>query len=73
MSAALASEDRLPHDRAVWRDYRAELLPFEGAPAPGTGGHQVCIDKGDGEVIIGWGHLLEWGGTKRWRFGWPPA
>lgn len=73
MSAALAAEDRLPHDRAVWRDYRPEVLPRDGAPPPGTGGHAVCVDLGEGQIIQGWGHLVCWRGAKRWRFGWPPA
>jgi hypothetical protein len=73
MSAALANEDRLPHDRAVWRDYRAELLPYDGAPVPGTGGHQVSIDYGGSQMVLTWGHTANWHGAKRWRFGWPPA
>lgn len=73
IGAVLSNEDRLPHDRAVWRDYRAEILPYDGAPAPGTGGHQVSIDYGAGQISLAWGHLASWRGAKRWRFGWPPA
>lgn len=68
MISALAAEDRLPHDRAVWRPYDAQ--PFDGALAPSTAGHQVSIDFGDGRIEQGWGHTAKWAGAKRWRFGW---
>lgn len=73
MIGALSNEDRLPHDQAVWRAYEPELLPFDGAPPPGSGGHQVSIDYGGSQIVISWGHLAKWRGAKRWRFGWPPA
>lgn len=66
----IPAEDRIPHDQAVWRDYRSELLPYAGAPAPGTGGRQIAIDYGDGQIVQTWGHLARWTGTRRWRFGW---
>jgi hypothetical protein len=73
MNLAVANEDRIPHDRAVWREYEAQLVRYDGAPAPGTGGRQVSIDYGDGQIVQGWGQMIRWQGAKRWRFGWSPA
>lgn len=68
----VSDEDRLPHDRAVWRDYAAVPTPYEGAPAPGTSGRQVSLEYGSGPIVQSWGHLADWRGVKRWRFGWAP-
>lgn len=70
----VTNEDRLPHEKAVWRDYDTAEAPvqYDGAPAPGSGGKQVSIDFGDGQVVEGWGHLSRWQGARRWRFGWAP-
>jgi hypothetical protein len=66
--------DRIPHERAVWRDYDTADAPvqFDGAPAPGTGGKQVCVDHGDGQIVQGYGDSICWKGVRQWRFGWPP-
>lgn len=72
MNFAYVNEERLPHDRAVWRDYEPELLAYDGAPPAGTAGHQVSIDYGGSQIVLTWGHQANWRGAKRWRFGWPP-
>lgn len=63
--------DRLPHDRAVWREY---LNDGQHAwdPAPGANGRQVSVEYGDGRIVQSWAHLMTWHGAKRWRFGWAP-
>jgi hypothetical protein len=62
---ALSNEDRLPHSQAVWRD-------CDGARPAGVFGHQVSIDYGGSQIVISWGHVANWRGAKRWRYGWPP-
>lgn len=59
----IGNEDRLPHDKAVWRVGRCE--------APGQ--VAVCVEY-DGEVIARTyaGSVPDWAKVRRWRFGWPP-
>lgn len=71
MISSLAAEDRLPHDRAVWRDYVPD--PFDGALPSFTACHQVSIDFGAGQIEQGYGHSARWRGAQRWRYGWAPA
>lgn len=65
MIPAFANEDRLPHDRAVWRDER----PPEGTP----GSLPVSVDYGGAAIICTLVCQADWEVAKRWRFGWPPA
>lgn len=59
-----SSEDRLPHDRAVWRDGA-----FTGPP-----GISISVDYGGGLIKHVFAHMdVDWGRVKRWRFGWAPA
>lgn len=68
----LSNEDRLPHEKAVWRPYLHDAdAPAD--PPPGTGERQVSIDYGGGHIKETWAHLCYWRGVKRWRFGWPPS
>jgi hypothetical protein len=62
---ALANEDRLRHDQAVWR---------EGRPSDLVGGfRQVCVDYGEGAIERTFVDKANWEAAVRWRFGWPPA
>jgi hypothetical protein len=65
MIAALANEDRLPHDRAVWREGRP--------PESVLGFRQVSVDYGDGLIERTFVDKASWTNVVRWRFGWPPA
>jgi hypothetical protein len=59
------AEDRLPHDRAVWR---------EGRPADTVEGfRQVSVDYGDGLIERTFVERANWESAVRYRFGWPPA
>lgn len=66
--------DCLPHDKAVWREYRPRKSGAndEGRAAHGTHDQRVSIDLGDGLIECGIGQALDWKGVKRWRYGWPP-
>lgn len=68
----ITAEDRLPHDKAVWREY-ANDGQHAWDPADGANGQQVSIEYQDGQIISSWAHFADWYGAKRWRFGWPPA
>jgi hypothetical protein len=69
---ALANEDRLPHDRAVWRDYENDGQHAWDPPA-GANGQRVSVEFDSGWILPAWAHMIDWHGAKRWRFGWPPA
>jgi hypothetical protein len=62
-----SAEDRLSHDRAVWRAYQGT-----GQRADGSGTLAVSVDYGDGQIAQGRAHEIDWRGVKRWRFGWAP-
>lgn len=66
MMAALANEDRVPHDRAVWREGH---MP---APSAILARVPVCIDRG-GLIETTTADAVDWTNVGRWRFGWPPA
>lgn len=62
---ALANEDRIPHERAVWRDGRpADLI---------AGSVRICVDYGAGLIEQTNIDQAAWARAHRWRFGWPPA
>ena len=63
---APANEDRLPHNRAVWR----ETLP---TPAEQDTWLQVSVDYGDGLIEQTRARLVQWAMVKRWRWGWGPS
>lgn len=66
MIPAFANEDRLPHDRAVWREHR---LPTPGeiiARVP------VSVMRGD-FVEQTTADAVDWTGIGRWRYGWAPT
>lgn len=63
-----SNEDRIPHEKAVWRPYRGF-----GRAADGTGHLQVSVDYGDGLIAQGRADEINWAGVQRWRFGWSPA
>ena len=62
---APTNDDRLPHDKAVWRDCSDRSLAH-------IAGRQISIDYGDGQIVETWGQLAHWRGAARWRFGWGP-
>jgi hypothetical protein len=65
MIAAIAHEDRIPDDRAVWR---------EGPPPECVEGfRQVSVEYDDGMVERTFIDKAAWSRAKRWRFGWAPA
>lgn len=64
MSFALSSEDRIPHERAVWR---------EEPPQDATSSLPVSIDYGGSAIICTLVCQADWQAAKRWRWGWPPA
>lgn len=59
---AIAPEDRIPHDKAVWRDGR----PPEGSSAA----LPVSVDYGSGKIIATLVGQADWKVVKRWRWGW---
>lgn len=64
IGASISNEDRIPHDRAVWR------LP----PAPDCEEfRQVTVDYGNDAIEQTTVALAKWLFVKRWRFGWAPA
>lgn len=65
----ITDEDRLPHEKAVWRPY----LGVGGSAAHGTKGLQVSVEYEDGQIAQGISPGgVNWVGVKRWRFGWAP-
>lgn len=65
MISALSNDDRLPHDRAVWR---------EGPPAESVDGFRpICVEYDDGLIERTFVEKAAWLRVTRWRFGWPPA
>lgn len=59
----IADDDRLPDDRAVWRD----------PPGPGdVGAVPVTVIYGDTGKERTTANKVDWEGVTRWRFGWPP-
>ena len=46
--------DHLPHDRAVWRDYRDDGL-FPGAPPEASLGRHVSLEHGTGPIVLAYG------------------
>lgn len=66
MTFALSNEDRIPHDRAVWRAH-------DGGPSPsGILNHAVSVDYGYGLIAECLGRQAAWSRVIRWRFGWEP-
>jgi hypothetical protein len=65
MIPALANEDRIPHERAVWREGKP--------PASAEGFRQICVDYGNGQIERTLIDQASWSLVRRWRFGWPPA
>lgn len=65
MNAALippiAPEDRLPHEKAVWREERPIML------VPGL---LVSVDYGVGQIVQTRIQHVDWPRVVRWRFGW---
>ena len=57
------NEDKLPHDRAVWRS---------GVPDQPVANHQVSVDHGGGAIEQTRGELVDWTRVRRWRFGHAP-
>lgn len=66
MTTALTNEDRLPHDRAVWREHQMPTPSEIIARVP------VSIDRG-GFIEQTSADQVDWANVKRWRFGWAPA
>lgn len=60
------NDDRLPHDRAVWREHH---LPTEAEMRSQL---QVSIDRG-GLIEQVRADQVDWADVGRWRFGWAPA
>lgn len=63
MIPALAPEDRIPNERAVWRQGRP--------PESAEGFRQVCVDYGDGLIELTFVDKANWEAAKSWRWGWP--
>jgi hypothetical protein len=60
--------DRLPHDRAVWRDHDGgDHLPQGVARF-----HHVGAEYEDGRIFETLAGMVDWPRVKRWRFGWAP-
>lgn len=66
MIPALANEDRLPHERAVWREGRPESVH-------GMGGRLVSVDYGGGLIEQTFCDQVAWERAVRWRWGWSPS
>ena len=66
--APSTNEDRLPHDRAVWRDHDGSSRH----PAH-TYGKPVTLEYGTGPISQTHGDDADWRGCQRWRFGWAPS
>lgn len=67
MIPALANEDRVPHEKAVWRN---ELPAY---PVAGMGGRQVSVDYGEGAIEQTFFDQVNWLNVARWRWGWSPC
>lgn len=66
MNQALTNLDRIPHDRAVWRQgYHPTAREIEGAL-------HVSVDYGDGAIERTSADRVDWSRVVRWRFGWAP-
>lgn len=63
---ALSAEDRLPHNRAVWREHH---MP---PPSAILGRVPVCVERGE-LIEVTTADQVDWTNVGRWRFGWPPA
>lgn len=57
----VTSEDRIPHDQAVWRADRFPTIPLT---------IQVSVDYGDGLIEQTTAGRVVWGRVALWRFGW---
>ena len=68
LAQPVPNEDRLPHDRAVWRRFEG----LSGRQPNGTQQQPVAVDYGEGQIVEGLAHEIRWAGVKRWRFGWAP-
>lgn len=64
MNIAIPNEDRLDHDRAVWRDGRP--------PETVDGSLPVSVQYGDGAIICTLVCQADWETAVRYRYGWPP-
>lgn len=58
------NEEKIPHNRAVWR---------EGRPPESEGARPVSVDYGEGQIVCTLVCQADWETAKRWRWGWPPA
>lgn len=63
-TTTITAEDRLPHERAVWRT-ETPLQPIANRP--------VSVDYGAGDIECTTGERVDWARVRRWRFGWPPV
>lgn len=57
----ITSEDRIPHEKAVWR---------EGVPFGEPNRQQISVDYGDGQIEQTTVGDAAWGRVLRWRWGW---
>lgn len=62
----ITNEDRLGHDKAVWREHHMPTLGEITARLP------VSIDRG-GFIEQTTADQVDWAEVGRWRFGWPPS
>ena len=60
----VANEDKLPHEKAVWRE-----PPY---PRDAAGHLQVTVDYGSGTREQCLAAHASWHAVTRWRFGWAP-
>lgn len=66
--SALSNEDRLPHDKAVWRKF----VGLSGRAPNGVVGKRVSVEYPDGQIVQDVSEEINWRGVVRWRFGWAP-
>jgi hypothetical protein len=62
----ITNDDRLPHDRAVWREHHLPTSDQIAARLP------VSIDRG-GLIEQATADQVDWLNVSRWRFGWAPS
>jgi len=60
----ITAEDRLPHEKAVWRE-----SPFPAVDRASS--RQVSIDYG-GTIEATTAERVDWARVIRWRYGWAP-
>lgn len=63
----LTMEDRLPHDRAVWRE-ASGLAPMGEPPS-----RQISVEYRGGAIEQTTVALAHWPAVVRYRFGWSPS